>query len=98
MTITANNQSTSYGAASDNSLNAGYTHTALVSGDSIANVVLSTADGTNSAGYFNATTGSSITPASATGTGLANYAITYDVGTLTVSSGNVDHHRQQPKH
>ena len=89
MTITANNQNTSYGASSDTSLNAGYTHTALVSGDSIANVVLSTADGINSAGYFNATTGSSITPASATGTGLSNYAITYDTGTLTVAQATL---------
>ena len=89
LTITANNQSTSYGASGDTSLNAGYIHSALVSGDSIASVTPTTTDGTNNAGYFDATTGSSISPANATGTGLANYAITYDAGSLTVAQATL---------
>ena len=86
LSITANNQSTAYGADGDTSLTSGFSITSgeLFGSDAVANVVLSTTDGTNSAGYFDATAGSSITPASATG-GLSNYAITCSTGTLTVA-------------
>ncbi len=88
ITITANNQSVMYGT-NDGSLNQGdaLSSGSIASGDHITSVTLSTSDGVSTSGNYDATTGVSITPSAATGTGgfnTTNYDITYVPGTLTI--------------
>ncbi|WP_216240090.1 YDG domain-containing protein [Polynucleobacter sp. JS-Polo-80-F4] len=87
LTITANAQSTTYGSALSLGTSA-FTYGILVSGDTVDAVTLTsvignaaasaTVPGTAYAGIY------SITPSAATGTGIANYAITYVTNTLTI--------------
>ena len=81
LTIAANNTSIGYGTSS---LSDGYTVTGLVGTDSVSSVEYTTNDSTSGAGYYKA--GSwTITPSDAFGSGLSNYTITYDSGTLTIT-------------
>ena len=87
LTITADAQSTTYGSALSLGTSA-FTYGTLVSGDTVDAVTLTsvignaaasaTVPGTAYAGIY------SITPSAATGTGIANYAITYVTNTLTI--------------
>jgi hypothetical protein len=80
LTITANNKAMTYGDG--NSFN-GYSSSGLVAGDAISAVDLATNASLSGAGQWNA--GSwLISAANATGTGLGNYSIAYNNGTLTV--------------
>lgn len=80
LTITASNDSKTYGVLKSDSSTV-YTATGLMNGDSITSVTSS------SAGFaVSATVGTYlITPTSAAGIGLANYDIVYATGTLTVT-------------
>jgi hypothetical protein len=80
LTITANGKAMTYGDG--NSFN-GYSSSGLVAGDAISAVDLATNASLSGAGQWNA--GSwLISAANATGTGLGNYSIAYNNGTLTV--------------
>jgi hypothetical protein len=82
LTITARNQSKNYGQAVAFA-GTEFTVAGLLNGDTATSVTLSSAGAAASA----AVSGSpyAIVPSAALGTGLANYAITYTNGTLTVS-------------
>jgi hypothetical protein len=82
LTITANNQTKAYGAAISFA-NTAFTATGLLNGNTVTGVTLSSTGSVATAPvsgspYF-------IVPAAATGTGLTNYAITYNSGTLTIT-------------
>ena len=78
LAITANNASKTYGAAASLS---NFTATGLVNSDAVSAVSLSStgSPATAAVGTY------PITASNATGTGLANYTITYNNGTLTVN-------------
>ncbi len=85
LSITANNRSVAYGTSLPLGTSA-FSTLGLVSGDAVSSVTLqynssATVPGTVPA----ATYSNSIIPSSATGTGLSNYNITYNNGTLTVT-------------
>ncbi len=78
LTITAKDVSGTYGTVSLNGAT-GFTESGLVTGDSITGVSLSTNATLSSSGNYNySATRWTITPGSATGSGLTNYAIAYD--------------------
>jgi hypothetical protein len=80
LTITANNKAMTYGDG--NNFN-GYSSSGLVAGDAISAVDLATNASLSGAGQWNA--GSwLISAANASGSGLSNYSIAYNSGTLTV--------------
>ena len=81
LTITANNDSKTYGTLKTFSSTA-FAETGLVNGDTITGVTETSAGAAASApvGTYN------IVPSAATGTGLSNYTITYINGTLTVNA------------
>jgi hypothetical protein len=80
LTITANGKAMTYGDG--NSFN-GYSSSGLVAGDAISAVDLATNASLSGAGQWNA--GSwLISAANASGTGLGNYSIAYNNGTLSV--------------
>jgi gliding motility-associated-like protein len=78
LTITANNASKTYGAVASLSQ---FTATGLLNSDAVSTVNLSStgSPATAAVGTY------PITASSATGTGLSNYTITYNNGTLTVN-------------
>ena len=78
LTITANNANKTYGAAANLTQ---YTTSGLVNADAVSAVTLASTGSaaTAAVGTY------PITGANATGTGLANYTITYTNGTLTVN-------------
>ncbi len=80
LTVTANSTTKSYGATLTFA-GTEFTHSALVNGDSVTGVTLASAGAAATAGV----SGSPypIVPTAATGSGLANYAITYVNGSLT---------------
>ena len=89
LTITASDQSTTYGTALVLPTSSGFTTSTLVGGDSVTsttikfNNISSTVPATTlyqSGGYVD-----SLVVGNATGTGLSNYNITYASGTLTVN-------------
>ena len=87
LTITADNESKVYGTTFTPDGTSQFTSSGLLTGDSISSVTLMS-------GAYAATAmvGGSpypITPSAATGTGLGNYAITYDTGTLTVNQATL---------
>jgi len=90
LTITANNQNTTYGAAL-NLGNSAFTVAGLVNGNSIANVNLvqggnSTVSGSQAAGTYSGSNGIVASSATAgSNTTLSNYNITYLPGTLTIT-------------
>jgi filamentous hemagglutinin family protein len=77
LTITAGAATSTYGQSP--TLDGGVTITGLVNGDSVASL-----DFTTSAGAASNIGAYAIVPSLATGTGLANYDITYIPGTLTI--------------
>ena len=80
LTITANNDSKTYGTPKTFSGTA-FTATGLVNGDTITGVTE-----TSTGAAASATVGTyTIVPSAATGTGLSNYTISYVNGTLTVN-------------
>ncbi len=83
LTITAQNQSKTYGDGSFSFAGTEFTVGAnqLVNGDSVSSVTLNSAatDGSAGAGQY------PITPSAAVGSGLDNYAISYVNGTFTVN-------------
>jgi trimeric autotransporter adhesin len=84
LTITANSTTKTYGQTVSFA-GTEFTNSALVGGDSVISVTL-TSDGVAS----NAAAGNhSIIPSAAVGTGLTNYTITYQNGTLTVNQATV---------
>ena len=88
VTITAKNQTTTYGTA-DTTLDAGFTVAgALASTDSVTGVTLSTTDPISTSGNYDAAPGTSITASNAEGTGgfnATNYNISYASGLLSVN-------------
>ncbi|WP_216257219.1 MBG domain-containing protein [Polynucleobacter sp. AP-Melu-500A-A1] len=90
LTITANNQSTTYGTALALG-NSAFTATGLVNGDAITSITINYLGGVNVAGTVNAGTyiGAGGLVASgaiaSAGTSLANYNITYVNGSLTIN-------------
>src|SRR5262249_18422391 len=89
LTITATNQSHTYGFGGTSSAlgTSGFSVTGTVyTGDSITGVTLATNDTTSTSGNYKAGT-YNLTPSSATGTGVSNYDITYvtDIGGLDVA-------------
>ncbi len=78
--ITANNDVKTYGDPLTFAATA-FTDSGLVAGNSITSVTLTSAGAAQSA----AAGTSSIVPSAAVGSGLSNYTITYDDGTLTVT-------------
>ncbi|WP_321447213.1 MBG domain-containing protein [uncultured Cohaesibacter sp.] len=79
LTVTATDVSKTYG----DTASLGYSSSGLVNSDSISSVTLSSNGATSSADVG---TGSyAITASNASGSGLSNYAITYQAGTLTVN-------------
>ena len=92
LTITANNDSKTYGTLKTFSGTA-FTETGLVTanGDTITGVTE-----TSTGAPVSATVGTDpIVPSAAAGSGLSNYTITYVNGTLTVNPATLDHHGQQ---
>ncbi len=86
LTVTANNRPKTYGQ-SVAFTGTEFTTTPLVNGDSVTSVTL-----TSSGGAATATVAGSpyaIVPSGATGTGVANYAISYVNGALTVSPASL---------
>ncbi|PLZ00633.1 hypothetical protein CY652_20300 [Burkholderia sp. WAC0059] len=79
LTITASNQSKTYGQSANPGTTA-FTVSGLVNGDAVTGVTLSSsgAAATADAGQY------ALDAAGATGSGLSNYTIAYDAGTLTV--------------
>ena len=92
LTITANNDSKTYGTLKTFSSTA-FTETGLVTanGDTITGVTETSTGAAASAtvGIYN------IVPSAATGTGLSNYTISYISGIADRQPGDVDHHGQQ---
>jgi hypothetical protein len=85
LTITANNQSKTYGTTLALGSAAFSVGSGLISGESVTAVTLTATGGTNATDAAGTYT---ITPSAATGTGgflAANYSITYSTGTLTVN-------------
>jgi hypothetical protein len=81
LTLTANNQSKTYGTAVP-AASTSFTTSGLVNGDTISGVTL-----VGSGLAANAAVGSyTLTPSAATGTAAANYAISYVAGTMVVSA------------
>ncbi len=82
LTITANNRAKSYGQSVTFS-GTEYTATGLLNGDSITAVILASFGGAANA----AVSGSpyTIIPTAATGNGLGNYTIAYNIGLLTIN-------------
>jgi autotransporter-associated beta strand protein len=91
LSITANNQATTYGTAL-NFGNTAFSSAGLINGDSISTVTLKQNNNTTTPAlqevgvYEGATNG--ILASAATGAGLSNYAITYVPGKLTVNALN----------
>lgn len=89
LTITAANQSATYGTAYtlQTGLGAGYTETGLVNSDSISGLTLAASGTGNTSGTLATTNAGAytITATGASGSGLSNYNITYDTGVLTVN-------------
>ena len=84
LTITANNDSKTYGTLKTFSSTA-FTETGLVNGDTITGVTE-----TSTGAATSATVGTdNIVPSAATGTGLSNYTISYVNGTLTVNPASL---------
>jgi hypothetical protein len=84
LTITANNQSKTYG----DGLTLGttsFTKSGLVNADTVSGVTLTSAGAAATAGAGPY----SIVPSAATGTGLGNYTIAYNNGTLTVNKATL---------
>src|SRR5207245_2897402 len=82
LTITANSTNKTYGAAVTFT-GSEFTTSGLVNPDTVTSVTL-----TSSGAAASASVGSyPIVPSAATGTGLTNYAITYQNGTLLVVAG-----------
>ena len=82
LTITASPQDKTYGVG----LNLGttaFTTAGLVNSDSVTGVTLASSGATATADVSGSPY--AITPSAATGTGLGNYTITYDTGSLTVN-------------
>ncbi|MBB2199943.1 MBG-2 domain-containing protein, partial [Gluconacetobacter sp. 1c LMG 22058] len=78
LTVTALDQTSTYGQAPDLGTSR-FSTAGLVNGDTVSGVTLATAAGkTSSVGTYG------ITAAGATGSGLSNYAVTYQPGTLTI--------------
>ncbi|WP_345191307.1 MBG domain-containing protein, partial [Gluconacetobacter tumulicola] len=78
LTVTALNQTSTYGQAPALGTSA-IRATGLVNGDTVTGVTLtSTATGASTVGHYG------ITASAAQGSGLANYAVTYQPGTLTI--------------
>jgi len=82
LTVTASNQSKTYGTTLDLGTTA-FTETGLVNSDTLTAVTLSSpgtvATATVAGGHY------AITPSNAAGTGLSNYTISYSDGALTVN-------------
>jgi filamentous hemagglutinin family protein len=79
LTVTSGNQSSTYGQAVSLDQTA-YTVSGLVNGNTVSSVNLSTAaTASSNVGIYG------ITASGATGTGLGNYAITYQSGALTIT-------------
>ncbi len=83
LTITADNQTKTYGSALP-SAGAEFTTSGLVNGDTVASVTLTSAGAVATANV--AGSPYAITPSAAVGSGLSNYNITYATGTLTVDA------------
>src|SRR5207248_2245299 len=81
LTVTANNQTKSYGQAL-NLGNTAFTTSGLINGDTVTGVTLSSTGAAQSAamGSYD------ILPSADTGTGVSNYTIIYSKGTLTVGT------------
>ena len=90
LTITAMNQTKTYGFGGiGSSLGiAGFSKGSLYNADTISAVTLSTNATVSGSGKYNAGTWA-LTPSAATGTGLANYNITYSAGSLTVNTASL---------
>ncbi len=88
LTITASAQNKTYGQTiSFGSGSTQFTSSGLQGSDSISSVTLAV---NNNGGAASAPVGSyTITPSAATGSGLGNYTITYDTGTLTVGAATL---------
>jgi hypothetical protein len=88
LTITAKNVGMTYADGTTLNDSHGFTTSGLVGSDSVSSLTLTT-DATLS-GSGNWSVGSwSITPGAAVGSGLGNYTITYDPGTLTVNAKSI---------
>jgi autotransporter-associated beta strand protein len=82
--ITANAQSTTYGTViSTGTGKTSFTSSGLINSDSITSVTLAT---TQTATTAAGTSGITVTPSAAVGTGLSNYSITYSTGAVTVGT------------
>jgi hypothetical protein len=86
LSITANDASKTYGATVTFA-GTEFTSSGLVNGDTVTNVTLTSAGAVATATV--AGSPYSIVPSAALGTGLANYTITYNNGTLTVNAKSV---------
>ena len=84
LTITANNAGKTYGQTASFAANA-FTASGLTNGDSVTGISSASAGtaATAAAGSY------AITPSAATGSGLANYTITYANGSLTVTPASL---------
>jgi hypothetical protein len=92
LTVTASNQSTTYGTALVLGTSS-FTTSGLVNSDAVSSVTLlqggnSTVPATQGAGTYSGST-SGILASSASGTGLSNYSITYVDGTLTINKATL---------
>ncbi len=83
--IRAGNRGTGYGGG--NNFN-GYTVTGLVNQDAVSSVTLTTDAPSSTSGNWDAGTWT-ITPTNAQGTGLGNYDIAYDTGTLDITEATL---------
>ena len=86
LSITADNESKAYGAVYNLGTTA-FTTSGLVNSDSVTDVTLSSSGAASTASATNGPY--AITPSAASGTGLSNYTITYNNGSLTVKSAPV---------
>ena len=88
ITITATNQNQTYGFGGTSAAlgTIGFSHSGMIYGSDITGVTLSTNDTTSTSNNYNAGTWT-ITPSSASGSGVANYSITYtpNSGTLNIA-------------
>ena len=92
LTITANSTTKTYGQTVTFAGTA-FTTSGLVNSDSVASVSLSSTGAAATATV--AGSPYAIIASGAVGSGLGNYTISYVNGSLTVSAGAADHHRQQ---
>ena len=83
--ITARSVSMTYADGTTLNTTGGFTTSGLVNSDSVSSVSLATSASTSTSGNWNAGTWA-ITPGAAVGTGLGNYHIAYDTGTLTINA------------